>query len=95
MHTAEVSQMIAEWDQLGAQVKQYEAEILPLARERARAALASYRAGRGDLRSALEAYAQQVDFVVEHAQLINARGRAWAFLRYLGPEHLHAQEMQR
>lgn len=94
MHTAEVGQMIVEWEQLGAQLKQYEAEILPLARERSRAALASYRAGRGDLRLALEAYAQQIDFIVEHAQLTNARGRAWASLRYLGPEHLHATQEQ-
>ena len=95
MHTAELAQMITEWEQLGAQLEQYENEILPLARERSRAALASYRAGRGDLRSALDAYAQQVEFIVEHAQLVNARGQAWAFLRYLGPEHLHALEVPR
>jgi outer membrane protein TolC len=89
MHTAELGQMITEWQQLGAQLEQYETELLPLARERSRAALASYRAGRGDLRSALAAYGDEIDFLVERAQLRNAYGRAWAFLRYLGPEHLH------
>jgi outer membrane protein, heavy metal efflux system len=89
MHTAEIQQMLAEWEQLGEQVAQYEQELLPLARERSRAALASYRSGRGDLRFALDAYQQEVEFIIEHAELVNERGRAWAFLRYLGREHLH------
>ncbi len=90
MHTAEVQGMLAEWEQLGEQVAQYEQDLLPLARERSRAALASYRAGRADLRSALDAYEQEIEFVLERAELMNERGRAWAYLRYLGPEHLHA-----
>lgn len=89
MHTAELRQMLAEWELLGDQLKQYEQELLPLSRERSRAALASYRAGRGELRLALDAYEQEIDFVIEHAELQNERGRAWAFLRYLGPQHLH------
>lgn len=89
MHTAELQQMLTDWEQLGEQLQQYEKELLPLSRERSRAALASYRAGRGDLRLALDAYEQEIDFVVEHAELQNERGRAWAFLRYLGPQHLH------
>jgi cobalt-zinc-cadmium efflux system outer membrane protein len=91
MHTAEVQQMLTEWEQLGEQLAQYERELLPLSRERSRAALESYRAGRGDLRMALDAYTQEIEFVVEHAQLMNERGRAWALLRYLGPEHLHQE----
>ena len=89
MHTAEIHQMITQWQQLGEQLGQYEHELLPLARERSRAALASYRSGRGDLRFALDAYRQEIEFLVEHAGLVNERGRAWAFLRYLGREHLH------
>jgi outer membrane protein TolC len=89
MHTAEIHQMISQWQQLGEQLGQYERELLPLARERSRAALASYRSGRGDLRLALDAYRQEIEFVVEHAALVNERGRAWAYLRYLGREHLH------
>ena len=62
---------------------------ITVGRERSRAALASYRSGRGDLRFALDAYRQEIEFLVEHAGLVNERGRAWAFLRYLGREHLH------
>jgi outer membrane protein, heavy metal efflux system len=89
MHTAEIHQTITQWQQLGEQLVQYERELLPLARERSRAALASYRSGRGDLRLALDAYQQEIEFVVERAALLNERGRAWAYLRYLGREHLH------
>lgn len=88
MHTSEIHQMLTEWQVLGDQLKQYEQELLPLARERSRASLASYRAGRGDLRLALDAYEQEIDFVLEHAELQNERGRAWAYLRYLTPQHL-------
>jgi outer membrane protein TolC len=88
MHVAEIRQMLSEWQLLGQRVAQYEAELLPLARERSRAALASYRSGRGDLRLALDAHRQEIEFVIEHAELVNERGRAWAFLRYLGREHL-------
>lgn len=92
MHVAETRQMLVEWEQLGEQLRQYEQELLPLARERSRAALASYRAGRGELRAALDAYEQETGFIIEHAQLMNERGRTWAYLRYLRREHLHAQE---
>jgi len=92
MHTAEIHQMLTQWEELGERVRQYEQELLPLARERSRAALASYRAGRGELRLALEAYQQESEFIIEHAELLNDRGLAWAFLRYLGREHLHEQK---
>jgi outer membrane protein, heavy metal efflux system len=92
MHTAELRQMITEWEQLGQQLQQYERDLLPLSRERSRASLAGYRAGRGALPTTLDAYAQEIELVVEHAQLQNERGRAWAFLRYLGPEQLHHPE---
>lgn len=95
MHTAEIHQMLTDWEQLGERLNQYEHELLPLARERSRATLASYRAGRGELRFALDAYEQEIEFIIEHAELLNERGRAWAYLRYLGREHLHEQNQDR
>jgi hypothetical protein len=65
MHTSELQQMLTEWQSLGERIKQYEQELLPLTRERSRASLASYRAGRGDLRLALDAHQQEIDFVIE------------------------------
>ena len=70
----------------GRQIGQYERELLPLARERSRAALAAYRAGQGDLRLALDAFQQEIESLIEHASLTNERGRVWAYLRYLAPQ---------
>jgi outer membrane protein TolC len=87
-HAAELHQAVIEWEQSGAQLAQYDHELLPLARERSRAALAAYRAGGADLRSVVDAFEDEVELLVERAELVDARGRAWAFLRYLEPRHL-------
>ncbi len=67
MHTTELRQMVIEWQQRGEQLEQYRTELLPLARERSRAALAGYRGGRSDLRLALEAFHDEIDLLVEQA----------------------------
>jgi outer membrane protein, heavy metal efflux system len=89
MHTAELEQMVIEWQQLGEQLDQYGKELVPLARERSRVALAAYRAGSSDLKVSLDAYGDEIDLLIERAALQNERGRAWAYLRYLQPQHLH------
>lgn len=87
-HAAELRQVMIEWEQSGAQLAQYDRELLPLARERSRAALAAYRAGSAELRFVVEAVEDEIELLVERAELADARGRAWAFLRYLEPRHL-------
>jgi outer membrane protein TolC len=89
MHTAETRQMVIDWEQLGEQLEQYDKELVPLARERSRVALASYRAGNSELKLALDAFDDEITVLIDRAALENERGRAWAFLRYLQPEHLH------
>ncbi len=89
MHTEEAQQAVIAWQQFGEQLTQYERELLPLARERTKVALASYRGGGGELRPMLEAVEDEIDLVIEQAALTNERGRAWAYLRYLQPEHVH------
>jgi outer membrane protein TolC len=88
MHTEEAQQAVIAWQQLGEQLAQYDRELGPLARERTQVALASYRGG-GEIRPVLEAVEAEVDVVLERASLTNERGRAWAYLRYLQPEHVH------
>jgi cobalt-zinc-cadmium efflux system outer membrane protein len=83
MHVAEVRQMLLEWGTLGEHLARYEREILPLARERSKAALAAYRAGSGALQPALDAFSREIDQRIEYLALQNERGRAWAYLRYL------------
>jgi len=89
LRVAETQQMVIEWEQLGQQLEQYQTELVPLARERTRAALAAYRAGNADLRLALDAFEDEINLLIDRAGLQNERGRAWAFLRYLQPQHLH------
>jgi outer membrane protein TolC len=89
MHTAELERMVIGWQQLGEQLKQYQSELVPLARERSRVALASYRAGSSDLKLALDAYQDEINLLIDRAALQNERGHAWAFLRYQEAEHLH------
>ncbi len=89
MHTEEAEQAVIAWQQLGEQVAQYARELVPLARERTEVALASYRGGGTELRAVLDAVEDEAGLVVEQAALTNERGRAWAYLRYLQPEHAH------
>ena len=87
-HTAEVQQMLIEWEQSGVQLAQFDRELLPLARERSRAALAAYRGGAADLRFAIDSFEDEIELLIERADIANAHGYAWAFLRFLEPRHL-------
>jgi outer membrane protein TolC len=84
-HTAELRQALIEWEQSGARLDRYEHELLPLARERSRTALAAYRAGRSELRLVLDAFEDEAELLVERAGITGTRGRAWASLAYLEP----------
>ncbi|MEJ0039610.1 MAG: hypothetical protein WDO68_26790 [Gammaproteobacteria bacterium] len=55
-----------------------------------RVALASYRAGGADLRGSIEAFADEINLLIEAAVLQNQRGQAWASLRYLEAQHVHS-----
>ncbi|PJR31330.1 transporter [Xanthomonas campestris pv. campestris] len=75
----------AEWEGLKRQVARKETESLPLARDRAKTALAAYAAG-GDLQPWLEARRDEIELHVMHARHLGELGRAWAALAYLLPE---------
>ncbi len=83
MHAAEIRADIAQWRRGRERLHNYASELLPLARERTRAALASYSAGRGDLRSALDALTQEINRHLEYVQLEGAVANAWAALYFL------------
>jgi cobalt-zinc-cadmium efflux system outer membrane protein len=87
-HGAELQQMLIEWEQSGAQLAHFDRELLPLARARSQAALDAYRSRSGDLSLAVAAFEDETELLVERAELESARGRAWAFLRYLEPRQL-------
>ena len=85
MQAERVRMTLAEWEGLKRQVARQETESLPLARDRAKTALAAYAAG-GDLQPWLEARRDEIELHLEHARHLGDLGRAWAALAYLLPE---------
>ena len=83
MHTAEVQTAFTQWRRGRERAQQYKNELLPLARDRSRAATASYSAGRGDLRGAVNALTEEINTQLEYVELQAAVSRAWAFLHLL------------
>jgi cobalt-zinc-cadmium efflux system outer membrane protein len=83
MHRAEITGMVAQWETGRARLRHFEAQLLPLARDRSRAVLASYRAGRGELRSVAEALRDEIDAQLEYTALEGEVTRAWVFLHLL------------
>lgn len=83
MHTAEVRVAIAEWQRGRERLRHYAAELLPLARDRSRAAVVSYSAGRGDLFNAIDSLTREIDIQLDYVQLQGSVARAWVFLHLL------------
>jgi outer membrane protein TolC len=83
MHTAEVNATLAEWRHGRAHLDHYSAELLPLARDRAHATVTSYGAGRGDLRTTIEALTDEINTELEYIALKGSVARAWTFLHLL------------
>ena len=83
MHTAEIQGELIQWRLGRERLKHYLAELLPLARDRSRAAVASYSAGRSDLRGAVDALTQEIDTQLAYVQLEGQVARAWTYLRFL------------
>jgi outer membrane protein TolC len=82
--TETVRRLLAQWQGLRQQVERKEHEMLPLARDRAEIAVASYRGG-GDLQPWLEARRDEIELHIEHARHLGELGRVWAALAYLLP----------
>jgi outer membrane protein TolC len=83
MHRAEIESMVASWRGGRTRLQQYGSQLLPLARDRSNAALASFRAGRGDLRSVSEALQDEIDVQIQYVELEAQVARAWAYLHLL------------
>jgi outer membrane protein, heavy metal efflux system len=83
MHQAEIEGTLVQWQAGRVRLKQFDSRLLPLARDRANAVLASYRSGRGELRPVIEAFQDEIDLQLEYVELEGAVVRAWAFLHLL------------
>lgn len=89
-----IARTVATWQGWGQQIQRYQGTLLPLDRDRAQTALASYGAG-GALQPWLDARRDEIELRLAYVDALVARARLWAALAYLLPAHDSLQEMPR
>ncbi len=82
-----VARAAATWQGWNRQIDRYQQTLLPLARDRAQTALASYRGG-GVLQPWLDARRDEIELRLSYADALAARARLWASLAYLLPSEV-------
>jgi outer membrane protein TolC len=85
MHVAEARSMLQQWRSDQERLHRYDEELLPLAGERTRAALAAYRGNAAPLSTVLEARRAEIDTRMDRLRLQRDAARLWAQLNYLIP----------
>jgi outer membrane protein TolC len=85
-HSAEVRQMLAEWESNRERQARYDGELLPLATQRTDATLAAYRGAKAPLTDVLQARRGEIDVRVAALQLEMDTARLWAQLNFLYPD---------
>lgn len=86
-HVGEVRAMILEWRNGRERLARYERDLVPLARERAQAALAGYQGGKTSIADLLSARRNEADVRMQAVQLEMETARTWARLNFLIPAH--------
>jgi len=81
----EVRSMIQEWENGRERLVRYVRELIPLARERTRAAFAAYQGGKANLTDLLLARRDEIDVRMRSVQLEMEVARLWAQLNFLFP----------
>jgi outer membrane protein TolC len=81
-----VRALFANWAGLGEQVLRFEEQLLPLAADRSRTALAAY-AGGAPLQAWIDARRDELAARVAYSRTLAQWGQAWAELAYLLPAH--------
>lgn len=85
-HVGEVRAMLAEWQSGRERLVRYREELVPLARERARAALAAYQGAKTGISELLAARRNESEVRLQAVQLEMATARLWANLAFLVPQ---------
>lgn len=84
MQIEQLRRSLALWAGLKRQIEREDSQLLPLAGDRTRTALASYGAG-GEVQPWLDARRDELDIRVTHARRLGELGHVWAELAYLLP----------
>ena len=82
-----VRQMLNEWSSGRQRLERLSRELVAEARHRSDAALAAYRAGKGELATVLTARREEIDARMQILSLEMEVARAWARLRFLVPDN--------
>lgn len=82
----EARAMIAEWENGLERLARYERDLIPLARERSRAALAGYQGGKTAVSDLLLARRNETEVRMQAVQLEMETARLWAQLNFLIPD---------
>ena len=85
-HVGEVRMQIQEWGNGRERRSRYERELVPLARDRTRAALAAYRGGKSSLSEVLAARRNEIEVRMQALQLEMDTARLWAQINFLFPD---------
>jgi outer membrane protein TolC len=85
-HTSEIRAMVEEWRTGLERAKRYEAELVPLAHERTRAALSAYQGGKTTSADLLMARRNEIEVRMQALQLEAETARLWAQLEFLIPD---------
>jgi outer membrane protein TolC len=81
-HLVALRSALAIWEAAQKRVDHYQRVLLPLASDRAQAALAAYRGGRSDLSASLAAMSDQIEQELAAIDRSAELARAWVALRY-------------
>jgi len=85
-HVGEVRAMIAEWQNGRERLTRFERDLIPLARERAKAVLAGYQGGKTHIADLLLARRNESEVRMQAVQLEMETARLWAQLNFLIPD---------
>lgn len=85
-HEAELRGLINDWQIGKERVARYTGQMIPVAGQRAAAALTSYRTGQSDLSSVLSARREEINARLQALSLELETARLWAQLNYLAPQ---------
>jgi outer membrane protein TolC len=94
-HVDEVRAMLAEWQNGRDRLARYERDLIPLAKERSRAALSAYQGGKGSLSDLLLARRNEIEICMQTIELEADVARLWGQLNFLFPDGTHASEPAR
>ena len=94
-HVAETLGWLQEWQSDRDRLAHYDSELIVLAAERTRAAMAAYRGGSGALNAVLDARRLEIDTRMDRLRLEMEAAALWAQLEYLIPPGHEATAMAR